>query len=217
VPCAYAIRRSPPPNTHPPASTTAAWQKSLDQHCLTPTRLSLPSFNLQPPLLYRIFSSPHSTCAWESASGFFLPVHRSHLAPCIFHGHFFGVTPARPSPCALVFVPALATSDQTFMRPARSLELLPAHAPCSQLGIPLLFSLSPRLFLPCVQLCPLLGFLLAAPPISPGRSSSFWPRALSCARSAEAPSPAVTRRRFSYARVFPCARVAVEFSDVFAP
>jgi hypothetical protein len=41
------------------------WQKSLDQHCLTPTRLSLPSFNLQPPLLYRTFSSPHSTGAWN--------------------------------------------------------------------------------------------------------------------------------------------------------
>jgi hypothetical protein len=26
---------------------------------------------------------------------------------------------------------------------------------------------------PCTQLCPLLGFLLTAPPISPGRSSSF--------------------------------------------
>jgi hypothetical protein len=46
-----------------------------------------------------------------------------------------------------------------------------------------------RLFLPCAQLCPLLGFLLAVPPVPPGRSSSFWPRALSCARSAEAPAP----------------------------
>jgi|UPI0002207BB7 hypothetical protein len=42
-------------------------------------------------------------------------------------------------------------------------------------GFPCCSARHARLYLPTTQLWPLLGFLLAAPPISPGRSSSFRP------------------------------------------